>query len=151
MHPTVGEKGVYRLYLWSPWTTKYASSFKPPETQMIWFSSLLNKPTWTNASLDSFPKYFKSTWLNKEYRLTGITTVLEILLPILSNHWTLSLSNLWIDLWMISLFPRHKSDQSLQRLNPIINLSSLCYDRFCVIFPFAPRCHGCYNLSKSIN
>ena len=149
MHPTVGEKGVYRLYLRSPWTTKYASSFQQQQSQKLkWFGSapsLLNKLIWTNAlaSLNSFPKYFKSTWLNKGCFLTGITTIYwgitvsdEILLTLLTVKSPNIVTESFVDRsqWMISLFPEHKIDHSLQRVDPIIiKLSSLCCDRFCVI------------------
>ena len=144
MHPTVGEKGVYRLYLWSPWTTKYASSFQQSQ-KLKWFGSAPCSTNWYGRTLlllwtHSQNTYFKSTWLNKECFLTGITTIYwgitvtdEILLTSLTVQSLNIVTESFVDTSqrMISLFSEHKSDHSLQRVDPIIiKLSSL----FLIIF-----------------
>ena len=155
MHPTVGEKGVYRLYLWSPWTTKYASSFQQSQ-KLKWFGSAPCSTNWYGWTLLLLWTHSQniSKALNKECFLTGITTIYwgitvtdEILLTPLTVQSLNIVTESFVDRSqrMISLFPEHKSDHSLQRVDPIIiKLSSLCCDRFCVI-------SWLLQLSKSLN
>ena len=145
MHPTVGEKGVYRLYLWSPWTTKYASSFQQSQ-KLKWFGSAPCSTNWYGWTLlllwthsQNISKHLAKQrmlfdWNNDHllryhsYRWNPLNSMTVHSLNIVTESFVDRSQR------MISLFPEHKSVHSLQRVDPIIiKLSSLCCDRFCVI------------------